>query len=115
MHRSFKSPAATLFGRRLRELRCKAEISQEKLGVMIGLDEGTVSARISRYEAGIHEPPLLTVEKIASALKAPLPYFYCPDDDLARLILTFWTLDDGRRTRTLAFVEELAKEMPEQA
>lgn len=82
---------------------------------MIGLDEGSARARISRYETGANMAPEPMAKRLAQTLGIPLPYFYCEDERLARLILTFWTLDDGRRTRTLAFVEELAKEMPEQA
>jgi len=50
-------PTPSLFGRRLREARLRAGIAQDKLGVMIGLDEGCSSARMSRYETGVHEPP----------------------------------------------------------
>jgi transcriptional regulator with XRE-family HTH domain len=41
-----------VFGTRLREARELAGIPQDKLGVMIGLDESSSSARISRYETG---------------------------------------------------------------
>ena len=70
----------TLFGRRLREARLRAGIPQDKLGVMIGMDEGSSSARISRYETGTHEPPFATAEKLATALSVPALYFYCNDD-----------------------------------
>ena len=62
-------------------------LPQDKLGVLIGLDEGCSSARISRYEAGIHEPPIKTIELIAKALKVPMPYLFCEDDAMAALIL----------------------------
>lgn len=62
-------------------------IAQDKLGVMIGLDEHTASARISRYESGIHEPPLQTARSLAEALGVPLGYLYCDDDRLAQIIL----------------------------
>lgn len=53
-----KHPSApSLFGRRLKEARFRADIPQDRLGVMIGLDEGSSSARMSRYETGIHELP----------------------------------------------------------
>lgn len=64
-------------------------LPQDKLGVMIGLDESCASARMSRYERGIHEPPLATAKLIASALGVPLAYMYCEDDDLAHLL---WNL-----------------------
>jgi transcriptional regulator with XRE-family HTH domain len=62
---------SNLFGRRLLEARLQFGIAQDKLGVMIGLDESCSSARMSRYENGVHEPSFKTIEKIASALKLP--------------------------------------------
>lgn len=62
-------------------------IAQDKLGVMLGLDEHTASARISRYESGIHEPPLQTARSLAEALGVPLGYLYCDDERLAQIIL----------------------------
>ena len=50
--RMIKKEPATAFGRRLRAARLRADIPQDKLGVKIGLDEGTASVRVSRYETG---------------------------------------------------------------
>jgi transcriptional regulator with XRE-family HTH domain len=68
-------------------------IPQDKLGVQIGLDEGSSSARISRYETGEHEPPYTTAQSLAQALKVPVAYLYCDDDQLAELILLLGQLD----------------------
>jgi transcriptional regulator with XRE-family HTH domain len=76
-----------VFGRRLREARLRAGLPQDKLGVRIGLDEQTASARISRYESGIHEPPVRTARALADALEVPLGYLYCDDDRLAQIML----------------------------
>ena len=46
-------------------------LPQDKLGVMIGLDEGSSSARISRYETGVHEPAFNIACKLAQALQVP--------------------------------------------
>lgn len=62
-------------------------MAQDKLGVKIGLDETVASARMSRYESGIHEPPVKTARDIAQALGVPLGYLYCDDDLLAEIIL----------------------------
>ena len=62
-------------------------ISQDKLGEKIGLDDAVASTRISRYENGIHEPPVKTAREIANALEVPLGYLYCDDDRLAEIIL----------------------------
>ena len=39
---------------------------------MIGIDEVSSSARISRYEAGTHEPQFRTAQKLAAALRVPV-------------------------------------------
>ena len=77
----------TVVGFRIRSLREATGWSQERLGVAIGIDESSARARISRYELGVHEPPLPTVSLIANALGAPLMYFYCEDDRMADLLL----------------------------
>lgn len=64
-----------------------ADIPQDKLGVAVGLDESTASARISRYETGVHEPPFEIAKKIAQVLGVSAAYFYCDDEELATLIL----------------------------
>lgn len=89
----------TVFGRRLREARRQAGIPQDQLGVEIGLDEGTASARISRYETGVHEPPFNIAEKLAQALRVPAAYFYCVDDELANLVLAWGRLSKSERKR----------------
>lgn len=94
----------TLFGRRLREARNLAGIPQDKLGVMIGMDEGSSSARISRYETGTHEPPFATAEKLATVLGVPAAYFYCDDDRLADFLILYSTLGDNQKDRLLALL-----------
>ena len=106
-------PAETIFGKRLRESRLRAGIAQDKLGVLIGLDEASSSARMSRYEGGIHEPPLQLVEKMAEVLGVPLPYFYCKDDELAGFIRDIGGLDGEGRMRLRACLDELLP--PDQA
>ena len=69
-----KIPASCV-GRRLREARLRADIPQDKLGVAIGLDEGTASARISRYETGTHAPPYDVAQEIAKVVRVPVAYF----------------------------------------
>lgn len=61
-------PCARCVGARLRQARERMGLPQDKLGVMIGLDEGSSSARISRYETGVHEPAFNIACKLAQAL-----------------------------------------------
>ncbi len=105
---SRQSIPKTLFGRRLREVRTRIGIAQDKLGVLIGMDESCSSARISRYETGIHEPPFATAEKLASALRMPVAYFYCDDDRLADLLICYAAFDESQKDQLLAFVSELS-------
>lgn len=101
-----------LFGRRLREARLRAGIAQDKLGVMIGLDEGCSSARMSRYESGIHEPPLPIIQLLAKALRLPAAYFYAEDDSLAELILMFGQMKTNERKALISFSTTLTNEYP---
>ncbi len=41
---------------RLKEARLRAGLSQQKLGILAGIDEATASARMNQYERGIHTP-----------------------------------------------------------
>lgn len=101
------SPEKSLFGRRLREARLRAGIAQDKLGVMIGLDEGSSSARMSRYENGVHEPPFLWVERMADALGVPTAYFYCSDDRLAEIMQAYSALPEKKRKVLYDYVIDL--------
>jgi len=94
-----RAQPAFIFGRRIRMLREQLGWSQERVGVAIGIDESSSRARISRYELGVHEPPVPTARLIASALGAPLVYLYCEDDNVAMLLLALHKLDAGQRDR----------------
>ena len=103
-----QSIPTTLFGRRLREARIRAGLPQDNLGVAIGMDESSSSARISRYETGIHEPPFATAENLASVLGVPAVYFYCEDDDLADFLIRFSSLKARQKNQLLALALELS-------
>lgn len=98
---------STLFGRRLREARLEFGIPQDKLGVMIGLDESCSSARMSRYESGVHEPAFKTIEKIASTLNLPTAYFFCEDDRLANIIISYQASDEHQKQTIADFISQL--------
>lgn len=102
-----RSTPQSLFGRRLREARLRHGIAQDKLGVAVGLDEGSSSARISRYETGTHEPPFSMAEKLSDVLCVPVAYFYCADDALAELLDAYAKLDSEARTTILVFARSL--------
>jgi transcriptional regulator with XRE-family HTH domain len=100
-----KQQPTSLFGRRLRSARRHEDIPQDKLGVQIGLDEHTASARISRYETGVHEPPFEIALKLAKVLRVPAAYFYCEEDDLAELVLAWGRLSKSDRKHLRKLLE----------
>jgi transcriptional regulator with XRE-family HTH domain len=86
-----------IFGLRLRQARQRRELAQDALGVMAGLEESSSSARISRYENGVHEPPFQFVQALSRVLEVSPAYFYCPDDRLAEIILIYSSLSEQNR------------------
>ncbi|MBN7767329.1 helix-turn-helix domain-containing protein [Pectobacterium brasiliense] len=78
-----------IFSQRLKDARLLRGLSQKGLGIAAGIDEFVASARINRYEKGVHEANLVTASRLAEALDVPLAYFYAADDNLAKMILTF--------------------------
>ena len=105
---SLDSP--NVVGRRMRSRREELGWPQEKVGVLIGIDESSSRARISRYELGTHEPPVKTARQIADTLGVPLAYLYCEDDDVACLLLALWKFEPLVRRRA---VSSWLDEMPE--
>lgn len=81
-------------------------IPQDKLGVIIGLDESVASARISRYENGVHEPSVSTARALAEALGVPLSYLYCDNDLLAELILIINELPESDQEHLLSSLKD---------
>lgn len=100
--------SSNVVGRRMRSRREELGWSQEKVGVLIGIDESSARARISRYELGLHEPPVRTAKQIAEVLGVSLAYLYCEDDDIARLLLALRAQKALTRKRAvLSWLSEL--------
>jgi len=100
--RTEEKSATTVVGRRMRARREALGWSQEKVGVLIGIDESSSRARISRYELGVHEPAVATARLIAEALGVSLPYLYCEDDEVAALLEALHQLPPAQRARRAA-------------
>lgn len=64
---------------------------------------------MSRYENGVHEPPLQFVEAIAKVVGVPAAYFYCSDDRLADLIRMYADLSEAKRDALLQSAQRLAE------
>jgi transcriptional regulator with XRE-family HTH domain len=101
---------ANIFGRRLREQRLALGLSQEALGVVIGIDESSSRGRISRYELGINEPAVAISRLLAKALNVPVGYFYCDDDLEAEALQIIHRVGEADKRR---IVETLRGCLPE--
>jgi transcriptional regulator with XRE-family HTH domain len=101
------------FAKRLKEARLAAGISQEKLGVLAGIDEMSASARMNQYERGKHMPDVSMVERLAEVLGVPQAYFYVDEDDIADLLVNLYRMKQGDRKKVmqyaLQFVEEKSR------
>lgn len=93
-----------IFCRRLKQARLASGLSQKRLGVAAGIDEFVASTRINRYEKGVHEPNTEIVQKLSEVLRVPLAYFYAKDNDLADLMLIFWSLSSIEREELMEYV-----------
>lgn len=91
----------SVVARRLREARLVAGLSQAALGMRAGIDASVASTRINQYERGKHRPGLRTVERIATCLSIPAPYFYAESDQLAAWILAYTTVGPALRDAVL--------------
>ena len=91
----------SVFSKRLKEARRENGLSQERLGVLAGIDEMSASARMNQYERGKHEPDFSMVGRIARVLNMPTSFFYAEDDDEARLLRWFYRLGAEERAELM--------------
>ncbi|NCH84963.1 XRE family transcriptional regulator [Cronobacter malonaticus] len=68
------------------------------------IDEFVASARINRYEKGVHQASIKIARKLADALAVPLAYFYTEDDQLAELLLRWKQLDQDAKNAILSHI-----------
>lgn len=88
--------------KRLKEARLAIGLSQKQLGIEAGLDEFVASARINRYEVGVHAPDYPMAVRLAKVLDVPVAYLYCDSDDLARMVLAFHRASKATRKEVMA-------------
>ena len=75
---------------RLKSARTKARLTQEKLGVLAGIDESTARSRVSQYENGTYSPNFDTMCHFARVLNVPECYVYIIDDAFAEEVLVLY-------------------------
>jgi transcriptional regulator with XRE-family HTH domain len=98
---------AAPFGKRLKQAREQAGISQKCLGVLAGIEESNASAIMNQYERETHMPKFATVRNIASALNVATAYFYADEDELAELLLLYGSLNRNNQKAILADLRNL--------
>jgi transcriptional regulator with XRE-family HTH domain len=84
-----RNEPSTVFGRRLKQARLHAGLSQKEVGVKADLDQFVASTRINRYEIGVHTPDFSTAKRLAKVLNVPVAFFYADTERMARLIRAF--------------------------
>ena len=99
---NFLTSSVSVFARRFREARERADMTQEEVAAAAGIDEFSASARISQYETGKHVPRYEIARNLAKALKVPVEFFYAADDRTAELLLLWSSLTLAQRTEVLA-------------
>ena len=86
---------------RLKAARKAAGLTQQQLGMRLGMEQSTASARMNQYEKGKHAPDYQTMQLIAQELGFPVAYFYCDDDLLAELLCALAKLPKERQQEML--------------
>jgi len=97
------------FGKRLKQAREHASLSQKKLGILAGIEESNASAIMNQYERGTHLPKFPLVRNIARALNVPTAYFFSDEDEIAELLMLFGALSDKNQSAVLVDMKESNK------
>lgn len=102
-----QSHVANIFAMRLRIARKAKKLSQERLGILAGIDESSASARMNQYERGKHVPDFLTASKIAEVLDLPTAYFYIENELLAEILVLSNGLNIEQRKQVIEYIHSL--------
>ncbi|ELA7190088.1 helix-turn-helix domain-containing protein [Vibrio alginolyticus] len=92
---------------RLKHARKQANLSQKALGIRIGMDDSSASARMNQYERERHTPDVKTLKLIADELNVPLNYFFCEDEITAELAVNLHKLSNDDKQRVLESTAQL--------
>lgn len=86
---------------RLKQARKAMDISQKQLGILVGMDPGSASARMNQYEKGKHTPDYTTLKAIASELSVSLAYFFCDSESTAELLCLLEKMSEEEKVELL--------------
>ncbi|WP_100913723.1 helix-turn-helix domain-containing protein [Pseudoalteromonas spongiae] len=86
---------------RLKQARKAAGYTQQRIGIALGMEPNTASARMNQYEKGKHSPDYTTMKRIADELGVPVAFFYCEEEVLAELILELGKLNKSELEQKL--------------
>lgn len=90
---------------RLKDARLAKGLSQQKLGLLLGMEHNTASARMNQYERGKHQPDYLSLYRIATVLEVPVAYFFCEDTTMAALVCLYDKLPEKKKTKIKNLLE----------
>ncbi len=82
---------------RLKQARTAQGISQKQLGIQLGMEPGTASARMNHYEKGKHTPDYATLKAMADELGVPVAYFFCESESTAELLCLLEKMTEEER------------------
>ncbi|RON63914.1 transcriptional regulator [Pseudomonas fluorescens] len=97
----------SVLGKRIKQARVFAGLSQEGLGLKAGLDEMSASTRMNRYELGKRVPSPEFVERLGSVLNVPAAYFYAVEEEEAELLVKFHRLSPAGRRLLIEYLSEV--------
>ena len=93
---------------RLRQARLLRGLSQREVGVQMGLDKDTASARISRYESESMAISLESLFSLADALQVPAAYLLASSAAMADAILLIGDESEVQQARLAEVLAALA-------
>lgn len=97
---------------RLRQARQLRGLSQREVGVRMGLDKDTASARISRYESESMAISLESLFELAQALDVPPAYLLASSPAMANAILALVEHNEVQQNRLAELLESLSEVPP---
>ncbi len=99
----------SVIGTRLKVARLDLQISQEQLGLLIGLEVESASARMNRYERGTRVPNVDLLEKVGAILNRPVTYFYAVSDAEAELLTLYHRMSPEQKYQVLQSDREIVR------